>query len=75
MTGDQLQIPACFVATCEFCGEQVDIRAKDISYCVRGWAPHDAGDDLKLSDFVQPEPTNRWAHLSCVEGAELERKR
>jgi hypothetical protein len=75
MTGDQMRIPTIFVARCKFCGEQLDIREDDVTYCVAGWVPQGRVDDFELSDLVQPQPTNRWAHLSCVERAILGRGR
>jgi hypothetical protein len=66
-----MQIPTIFVAHCEFCGEQLDIRDDDVSHCVAGWVPQDLGDDIRLSDIKQTEPQNRWAHESCVKRAIL----
>jgi hypothetical protein len=68
-----MQNPTRFVVTCEFCGQQLDIRAEDVSHCIAGFVPQDVGDDIKLSDVLQPEPQNRWAHRSCVKRAILAR--
>jgi hypothetical protein len=71
-----MQIPTIFVAHCEFCGEQLDIRDDDVSHCVAGWVPQGIrDDDIKLSDMIQPEPQNRWAHRACVNRAILRQPR
>jgi hypothetical protein len=70
-----MQIPPCFVAHCEFCRQQLDIRAEDVSHCIAGWVEPGVGDDIELSDIKQPEPTNRWAHDHCVKRAMLARGR
>jgi hypothetical protein len=66
-----MQIPPCFVAHCEFCGQQLDIRAEDVVLRVAGWVMQGGGDDIRLSDMRQPEPQNRWAHGYCVKRAIL----
>jgi hypothetical protein len=65
-----MQNPTRFVVTCEFCGQQLDIRAEDVSHCIAGFVPQDVGDDIKLSDVLQ-----RRADRRAAESLEVDHER
>lgn len=62
-----MEIPARFRAACEFCTDEVDVRAAGVYQWTRGWVmQREGGGGHGVS---LPERENRWAHGRCVEKA------
>jgi hypothetical protein len=63
-----MQIPTRFLATCEFCKHELDIRIEGAHQWTCGWVMvRDGGGGHGVS-LPQRDPS-RWAHRQCVEKA------
>ena len=60
-------IPARYRASCEFCGELLDVRDRGVYQHVAGWVMNRAGGGGHGVSL--PERAHRWAHGLCVERA------
>ena len=61
-----MQIPARFIAHCEFCKQELDTREIGVHQYTSGWVrQREGGGGHGIS---LPERANRWAHGYCVDG-------
>lgn len=58
-------IPARHRSTCEFCGEELDVRDTGVHQRTSGWVMIRAGGGGHGVSL--PERENRWAHGHCIE--------
>lgn len=60
-------IPERFTASCEFCKQPIDIRAKGVHQLTTGWVEkRSAGGAHAIS---LPTRLDHWAHGPCVRAA------
>ena len=65
---ERLNIPARFVATCEFCGHELDMRAEGThQHITDGWVKIRDGGGAHGVSLLQRD--NKWAHGWCIDRA------
>jgi hypothetical protein len=60
-------IPERYRAKCEYCGQEVDVRAEGSHQHVSGWVKNRSGGGGH--GVSVPVRANRWAHSWCVDSA------
>jgi hypothetical protein len=60
-------IPERFRAKCEFCSQELDVRAEGSHQRISGWAKVRTGGGAHGVSL--PERQNRWAHSWCIDRA------
>ena len=60
-----LMIPERFRAKCEFCDQEVDVRADGSHQFLTGWAKNRSTGGAHGVSLAKRE--NRWAHSWCID--------
>jgi hypothetical protein len=60
-----MTIPTRFIAKCEFCPDEVDMRMDGVYQWTAGWVMQRKGGGGHGVSL--PERANRWAHGWCIE--------
>lgn len=60
-----MNIPERYRAICEFCQQQLDIRALGIHQYTKGWVKNRSGGGGHGISLAERE--NRWAHGYCID--------
>lgn len=67
VTDERLRIPDAYLAHCDLCGGDLDIRADGVHQWTAGWVMQRAGGGGHAIRCV--DRARRWAHRGCVDRA------